>query len=1009
MLLCFATGAAEVFAADPVIPEGVNKEDLSPEQLRELRIRKAQRLLEQMNKNKNKPTPESAPEQPAPGQDQPAEAPPGVKVVQLDLQTLLSEGGGGRGRTSGVEDPIWEFELPPGQKLMLVPLNPLPVDQPVDLDMFKTMRLVGARQLAWYLPDDQDARGGRRGGGRRGGHGELQIDPPLLAINVTLRRGNVVHYTLARRINYAKLSERGNQAYAVLLDRNQLKRPELPTRTNNADSRQRLEAMVEYRQAMDNYNRQIAFVQQLPIEFTKPTPSVIYGVFAVPVLARDIEFSGLEGDSWKVPLDLLQRLQEYAGGRSNHFEIDQALAELLKIDHVYSQRTAAIVIADSGVMSKLPADSPLIGKIQTLLQSNDRATRMRLVSALASSKSSVPIVGELLAKAVSDPDPEVGLIAMQAQAGEVSGKGQMSPAQVDALADGAQRLLVKAEDQPVAEVLAVPLEAAGKRQELVKPFAEKIDLTQAPASRRAAMVDLVVEGAAAGELLPMRWLSDQLLGGGDADLQQRTLSKILAMAEPAPEAGKNQRRRSGQNRFDLYSANHGLMDCLASPSASVRAMAWKALEQFEVTRNTRGRGGRDGENPLDRSEPSAIYDALVTASLAVKPTPTQIVRVLEPEVREPEVAAALQRVMLEGHGPTRLAAMRLILPTSGKAAGDWLVGMTADQRLITARVWYERYPMPEGDVATTVDPAAAAKATSKPTAGGFFGMLKAAIGAGGNQPANAPADQDANAPAENGAETPAAPTQAAEMTPDMQAPLSVGLLRITVIEGQTRPPIFDWFGEQMAEDLRPRPRQWAQAFANPDALLIGMASPDEPYALACCEAMISTVVAPTPGTAEQLRAAAVQHAGSIQDPVQQAEQLATIWQTVKQQLAEQLTEQVPGKYKMTLKIYERGKQPAAAGAKFTPYDLGEVLINLNGGSVALGPEPLDAELVATPFAISLVNPQQLVDIAAKKGSELDLALTPEQPVNLEPAGAGNYSGKVNARGQVIGVELIRQP
>jgi hypothetical protein len=246
------------------------------------------------------------------------------------------------------------------------------------------------------------------------------------------------------------------------------------------------------------------------------------------------------------------------------------------------------------------------------------------------------------------------------------------------------------------------------------------------------------------------------------------------------------------------------------------------------------------------------------------------------------------------------------------------------------------------------------------------------------------------------------------MAPDLRAPLSVGLLRLTVAEGQARPPIFDWFGEQMAKDQRPAPRQWAAAFGNTDALLIGMASPDEPYGLACCEAMLSTVVAPTPGTAEQLRAAAVQHAGSIADPVQQTEQLATIWQTVQQQIAEQLTQQVAGKYKMTMKIFNRSAS-AGAPATFTPYDLGEMLINLDGATIAIGPEPLEAQLVPTPFAIRLTNPPQLLDIATKKGSELKLNFEAGQPIDLEPDGAGNYRGEVTARGQQVEVELIRQP
>lgn len=1000
LIIGLATGTGLVRAADPPIPEGINREDLSPEQLRELKIREAQRLLEQMKQNKQKQEQEA---EPKPAAEQRAVAGEGVQAVQLDLQTLLGAANNRRGASDDVKDPIWKFEMPPGQRLMLVPLTPLAVEQPVDLDMNKTLKIIGARQLAWYLPEDSNARGGR--GSSRAG--ELQINPPLLATDVTLRPGNIIHYGLARKLNYAEIDAR-NEAYAVLLDRNQLERPEPPqNRGSNVDNRQRLEAMVKYRQELDNYNRQITFVQQLPTEFTKPAPAVIYGVFAMPVLGREIEFGGLEGEPWKVPLDLLQRLQEFGNGRGNHFEVDQALTELLKIEHVYSQRSAAIILSSGNMLSSMPDNSPLIGKIQTLLQSKDRATRMRLVSALATSKSSVPIVADLLAKAMSDPDPTVGLIAMQARAGEASRQGAMTPAQIQALAAGAQRLLVQAADQPVQEVLAVPLEAAGKDPELVAAFSQKIDLTQAPAGRRAAMVDLVVERANQGQMLPMVWLSDQLLGGGDQDLQQRALSKMLEMAEPEPVSdlrgrGRERQRGPAFRKFELYSARHGLFACLSSASDSVRAMAWKALDLFEMSRAGVGRA----DDPLKRSEPEAMYDALAAAAMTVEPTPMSAVRFMEKNVREPAVAAAMRRIMFEGQGPARLAAMRLILPNSGNAIGEWLARMTADERLIAARIWYERYPEPEGDIPTTLSARAAETPVAPKTAGGIFGLLKAAVVAGGDQDqdANAPADQPANAPA------PEAPTQAnaAPLTPDLRAPLSVGLLRITVAEVQSRPPVFDWFGEQIVKNQRPAPRQWAVAFGNREALMMGMASPDEAYGLACCEAMISTVVAPTPGAAEQLRAAAVQHAGAIADPVQQAEQLATIWQTVQQQLGEQLSQQVPGKYKMTLKVYERSASDGAA-AKFTPYDLGEVLINLDGGAIALGPDPLDAQLVPAPFAIRLTAPGQLLDIAAKKGSELKLSFPVGSTIDLEPDGAGNYRSEASTRGQQIEVELIRQP
>jgi len=958
----------------------INPDDLSEEQKRLLRIREAQRMLEQ-----NKGGQEEAQQR----DDDTAVADDQTPVVELDLEALLKMNYDNR-RGVKLEDPVWEFDLPPGRKLLLVPLAPLAVEQPTQVKINKSFRLTGARQLAWYVPDDEDAQ--RRSS--RGGRGQLQMDPPLLTIDLTLTPKDTIMYTLPRKLQYAEVTD-GDQAYAVVVDQRVLDRPKRPN-FQRLSSRQRAEAMLEFREQMDNYNRKISFARQLPTEFAKPTPSVIYGVYSVPTLMRGVTFDGAAPLPWEISLDLLKRLQELTGGRGNHFEVNLALDELFKDDekpHLYDTRAAAIVIAN-GALRDLPENSPLVDKIQMLLSHDDRRTRMRIVSALASGQATGAVASAMLAKAMQDPDPEVGLIAMQARAGESSRRGPVDQQQIDAMASGAQRLLVSAMDQPVEQVLAVPLGAASNQPEAVASFVKQIDLSKAPATRRDPMVKVVVQHAAEGDPLALGWLSHQLLGGGDVDLQKRTLKQLIAYDAAEPETDERGRTaRKDPLKLPLNTADHGLFACMASNDDQVRGDAWTALQYFSI--DTRSRRG----NETASDEPGAIFDALTQAALSIEPTPVQAVEFMAEHARDDAAKTAFKRLVFEGKGPARFAAMQQMLPKSGKAIATWLGDLSLDQRVLVARVWYERYDTQQVQQVTSRRVQAPQPAEEQNTGGGFLGALKKAVTGGGKQQ-----DQQPNAPAEG--DTPADPSQADALTPDMRAPLTIGLLRQSAAQAGQVPPIIEWFGAQMAEDKRPNARQWAQAIGSEEPLLMGMASPDEIFGLGCAEAMLSLISKPQPGTAQQLRQAAIQHAGSINDPVQKRQQLSDIWKTVRQQVTDQLLQQVPGEYKLTMKIHEPGRpQPGERG--YTTYKLGEVLINLDENELKIGPDPLAAEVAQSPFAIRLTDLSQLLERAEESGSSPRVRLTQQMFVNLEPDPAGNYTGRVN-ESENVEIELIRQ-
>ncbi|MBI1368040.1 MAG: hypothetical protein GC162_05235 [Planctomycetes bacterium] len=627
---------------------------LSEEQQRQEMIRKAQEALQKAKMEREQK--EAATEA-----KETAAAAAGPAPVELDLQTLMTDP---NVLNPSIADAVWKFTAPTGRRILMIPFNVKPVTSPTPIDI-QSIKITRGRMLAWDLPDEVNHALAT------GSSNDLQMIPPNVTTSATVHPQKMIAWELARRVTFGEATD-ANQAYVIVVNRAALPRPE-PPQVERLGSKERAAAMVTYREQLDAYNRKIRLATQLPTEFSKPTPPVIWAIFDLPSTEHDIELTGPEPLPWRISIDLLERIKR-ATNNANPLELGVVINDLLSNDHPYNQRMAAMLLASSTNLRNITADSPLVPTVEKLVTKGDALTRTTLIKALAADITGIPIASAMLTRAMADADPQIGLIAMQAQSTAATETTRYTPDQIHAMAENTTRLLADAADQPPANILAVPLSVAAKQYPTVAPFAEQVKLAATPAARRDEVVKTIVDRAAKFEPLAEAWLSDQLLGGTDMDYQLRTLKYITTPEVPG-------------TRLSIYKPDHGLIKLLTAPAGPLRDLAWKALPYFALGAAT----NRTSAAPTEVVANDKIYAGFINAVLTVKPTPRQLVEFIDAQSAQDLRTAAMQRIALESTGPSAMAAMQTFI-TGGFPT--WLTKLTPDQRQQAARVWYERYPEP---------------------------------------------------------------------------------------------------------------------------------------------------------------------------------------------------------------------------------------------------------------------------------------------------------------------------
>jgi hypothetical protein len=140
----------------------------------------------------------------------------------------------------------------------------------------------------------------------------------------------------------------------------------------------------------------------------------------------------------------------------------------------------------------------------------------------------------------------------------------------------------------------------------------------------------------------------------------------------------------------LDSPTHGLIALLSAKDAALRAAAWTALGQFVVGLSVPLATG--AEDPIP-----ATFDAIVDAAVKIDPTPRVSIEFIKLQTQEKPRAKSLGRLLAEGHGPVRDAALLAITKSGTSAITATLLEMDGPGRQELAQLWYESDKSRGGD------------------------------------------------------------------------------------------------------------------------------------------------------------------------------------------------------------------------------------------------------------------------------------------------------------------------
>ena len=896
--------------------------------------------------------------------------------VDIDIDALISDD---RVITEQVSDELWQIAAPPGKQLVQIPIVLGEVEEDTEIKA-NVIGLEGGRFVAWYIPEPDaagPAKAGRRPAFRGGGYGPGAMgpggfpggafpgagpgqmgtvsrtsrtpgkpNPVRLARALTLHTDGTMSWQLLRALPHGELSS-GTTDYHLLLDSSRIKKPQRPKRKDRDRGRDRgpieqtpeqreafRQRMDEYRQAVQEYQELRRELRALPTEFSQPAPGRLWAVFMISSSPRNFALRGEEPLPWEMPFDLFVRLRDVVSKAANPVALGQTLRPLVADGHPLSQQTAAIVLTSSTNVKAMATGGEIVDQVKALLKQAPPSTRLMLVEAMASEAANSPALSRLLVEAAADNDPEVALRATLGMIGALRGGQAADRQHLNRAAMSIQRLLADVNGPPVYEVLGPALDVVGQSPVTAQVLGEQIDLSRtSPQKRRNEMIDFVLQAAAMRRPPADRWLSDQLLADKDMDLVAATLRRIVALSQPpdptdpaaAAAAGQparpvgatrrqiqvmpgmpfggpymgpgampgrtSRRGRSAQPatalQFQMEQVPSGLIKAMTGEDENLRQLAWSALPAMRFQpMASRGRP-RPKAGQEDEMEPQVPALTIAAAATSFQPTPIQAVDYVLADRSGEDQQQALAHLAAKGSGPAQVIAIREL--ASGRAVLAVAMNqMAPDERHKIGIAWYT-VPLPPD-----------------------------------------PNQSDPNQP-----DLP---------EPELydKAPKVVGLLRQPGPNRRTASEIVNWFADQVRDDVRPAPYEWAEPMGGPSALLQFAHFTDRNFALAASAALVADI-----GLDEQHADRLYEQIAAVEGPAPGKDQafiqeLKNTWSEFCGEIFTQQLAESAGSYRITFRITDpaeqrdrRGRIPP--GGMFTPGGVGGMPGGVPGGYGMGGP------------------------------------------------------------------------
>lgn len=722
---------------------------------------------------------------------------------------------------------VWQVSPNPGRRLVVLPLTIEPQEQETEIGI-PTLKLRAGRFLAWYIvaDDQQDSDAVRkrgaapestfRAGDSRYAKGfdpfspaeaplvrerdrmavekyidsdQPRPDGPRFTREITVLPSDEIRWELDHVIPGGEVQQ-GESLYMLKLRQDRLRdlqpdRPERVTRNANESAREflvrRRNLEAEFRAKTQQFQETRRQLGQLPETFTEPMPQHVWAVYEISTNIQDLEFSGPNLQPWTIGASELEHLRQIAHtGRGKDQFLDFAtvnrLMFMMRDNHPYAHRTAALMLAYTGTTSQAQPGDVLFNMMQSIIAGPDDKARSIVLKNLASLVPPTRASVMLLSGAADRMDPATKLLSLRS----MLQTDTSDPAKLRDMLASTNRLLSDPNGPSPADILTEVSASIGKDTNALAMATNGINLQRLPGERRDQAIAWVIRSAGENPLAA-NWLNHQLIGAADVELMKRTL-ELIASANAGPSTvapvagglmdivfGKSEASAAAAaaqldttltGPLPIDSTSHSLFRVLSSGNPQIRELGWQALAVFEFVQADR-RAQQPTQQQQSDTSVTDRYDLLMEAALAHKQTPGTLTAFLVKQPNEKRATESLVKVVVQGDEQAAAQAARALL-RSKRTIGRALHPLGPDQRMAFTQRVYE--------------------------------------------------------------------------TLRGQVPVAAGLVR----DNSPNSPVAVWFGKQLAEGQVPAAGDWATIYQNEDNLLNLAGSIDQDLARSAVAALVAS-------------------------------------------------------------------------------------------------------------------------------------------------------------------------
>lgn len=890
------------------------------------------------------PTKAPAPAVKQPKASDPAVAPAGPCLLELDVEALLRSP---EVTDLTITDPVWDAKATPGRKLLQLPFKinyPADKKEPIEIST-SSVRIRGSTSLFWHVIDEAAPRG-------KGAEAEVMVrdtlpkNIPTLARKITLDADGKIKWKLERSLTGATVKNAStsneNDVYILKIDQKQLnsRNPGAPPssrRSPGEDERAWLDRVnrdnTEHKTKLANFNELSRRIRGLTDEFEWTMPTRIWLVVdlnpGIPDLEITIDptFENVAAP-WRIFVNNLTLLRKnnaafqvvsegdkYILPREAN-ELIAAMTGMMAMPHFNNYRMVAAEISQTGLTKYAIPGDPLYKLLESLIRTGDPYVIKVMVKELASVFPPTKASGSLLliVQPFLNPMDRVGILR-----DKFKNKGDLRAFR-DTLLD--VNGLMNDSTAASPEDLLGQLVETSDSPELVNVSAGTLQFDGLAPDRLTKAIVYIIENAPTS-LLCSRLLDQKLLGSAVPATQRRTLDLlaaadsadkhlgdafndyILDIAFGAPrDSVKSKNRIKMTDRILIDSASHSLFRLLTNADPKVQELAWQSLVHFVVA-------------DIPDANPD-LYRVTVDAALSRNPVPPQIVEFLSHQGNPTRIVDSFFRIIL--------------------FAKDSQIAVAACKALKTSK---GAWPIDKG--------------MNRISSGDRHGLA----------------------------------VRIYEFLTGEKAPLVVGLLR----QRSDNLPIAAWFGNELANDRLPKAEAWVTQLNDEDRLLELVVASDKDLAVGACSALLLSS-----GGDDKLSGGLLTRFQIIEEP--SPEKIKEEWKTARQEIYAARVQKLAGPIRIRVEVLEKGVPTGAAidapGSKQPNgnpnlYDLGATDFIANNEGIKLANNALTMSIATTQLGIRIEKPSEVKVINADLLAKVPLEKI-TSPSLLSPRADGSWRG-----------------